>query len=151
MAGVARLWGPWTEVTSNNGRVRGYGNKMTEAPKTIALTEETYHTTAVVTDNYTKVTLWQNGDGGMSTFDILLFSSDQDVLLELVEDRAGTPLYSTINVTANNPIRLTADDIVNVVSTDGAQTTTDVIDEISVQRNAADSTADANVELVLLD
>lgn len=151
MAGTARLWGPWTEVTSNNGRVRGYGSKMTDAPKSISLSQEAYHTTATVADNYTKVTLWQNGDGGLDTFDVLLFESDADVLLELVEDRTGSPLYSTINVTANNPVRLTADDIVNVASSSGGATTTDVIDEISVQRNVADGVGDANVELVLLD
>ena len=112
--------------------------------------EEIFRATATVIDSYGKVTLWNDGDGGVGDFDAMVFISDQDVLLETVEDRAVTPLYSTYNILANIPFVLSSDDTMNVATADTSQSTTDTIDQISVQRNAANGTDDATVTLVLV-
>lgn len=111
--------------------------------------EEAHHATATVADDYTKVTLWTTGDSGCTDFDALVVLSDADVLLELVEDYAGTPLYSTVKVLADIPLVLSSDDVMNVVATNNSQSTTDVIDQINVQNNVADAQGDAKVKLWL--
>ena len=147
----ARIWGPYLEVINNTGLVTPYGNKTTDAPRTVSLTGEQFYTSSVIADNYTRVVLWQDGDAGVAAFDIMLFESNLAVLVEFAIDRAGTPTYGVIEVTANNPIILTSDDMVNAVLADGSATTMDQIDQIACKNNVADDAGDATVHLTLWD
>lgn len=144
----------WVEVVNTaTGKAvtEPIGTRWDEAAKTIsAAGNELYRVTATVADNYTRITLWENGDGGLDDFDALVFISDKAVLLELVEDRAGTPLYSAFSIAANIPFVLSTDDIMNVVAVNESVSTTDTIDGIYCQNNVADAAGDASVTLLLV-
>lgn len=151
MSYTARIWQRVEFLNANGVPIAPpIGMRLDEAPRVLALAgEESFVANAVVADDYGKVTLWNDGDGGLADFDLLVFYSDKAVLLELVIDRAGTPTYSTIGVSAKYPLILTSDDCVNAVLTDGSATSMDQIDSIRVKNNVANGVGDANVQLIL--
>ena len=151
MSYFARIW-TRVEIVDGDGRLVAppVGNRLTDAARTVALAGKELTTFRVsVADDYAKVTLWQNGDGGLDDFDLLVVESDADVVLELVHDRAGTPKYTTFTVTADIPFVLTSDDVAAALLASGSATSMDQVDEISVKRNAADAAGNANVQLHL--
>ena len=148
---TARRFGPWVEVTNDFGDTCAYGNRDSEAPQDIILTGEKFETTTIVADDFTRIVLWQDGDAGVAAFDLALFETTADILIELAIDRAGTPTYGVLTVEANRPLCLTSDEMVNAVLTDGSATTMDLIDQIAVKRNVADGVGDATVHMVLWD
>lgn len=115
-----------------------------------------FETRGQVDDNYQDDVLWNSGEGGLDTFELLYFTSDADVFLELRTDMAADE-YLIIEVKANVPLILASDDmaghdtaarfdgLVLVEDTDWAQ-----CDQIAVQRNVADDAGDAIWHLVLM-
>jgi hypothetical protein len=109
-------------------------------------------------DNYNSQTLWQSGDGGLTSFDFLWFKSDADVLLELRNDNA-TDQFAVVEVKAGVPFMLGGkgllgnDDATSPLGADGSATSTDDIDQITVKNNADGTDADvtATCRLVLID
>ena len=117
-----------------------------------------FETIVTVADNYTAETLWQIGQGGMDTFEVLFILSNVDVLLEL-RNVAATDEFALIEVKANVPqfilpaqLRATASGttVVGDGSGTGTVTTLKACDQVVVQNNAADDAGDALVQLVLL-
>lgn len=110
-----------------------------------------FEVTKTVADNYDKLTIWNDGDGGLSDFDYLVCENmgAYAILLELVVDRAGTPKYASFPVAAYHVFDLTDDDMQTVVLTDGTITTMDQVDQINVKRNAADAVGDGEFYLGL--
>ena len=150
MAYTVKIWSRIEVVGPDGNVIEAIGLRPTDPPvKVNAAGQERFVVEATVADNYTVVNLWTAGDGGVADFDVLVLVSDKDILLELVEDYATTPLYSTVTVTANVPFVLAADDVVNVATATTVSTTSDVIDQINVQRNVADAAGDAQVKLYL--
>jgi len=151
MSYLARIWSR-VEIVDGDGVaiVQPTGQRLGELPRAITLAgEETYANRLVVADNYTRVVVWQDGDGGVADFDLLIVLSDVNVLLELTIDRAGTPLYAVVEVKANIPYLLSSDDMVAAVLTNGSATTMDQIDQIAIKNNVADDAGDANVTIIL--
>ncbi len=105
-------------------------------------------------DDFNSQVLWTSGDGGLATFDILWFESDQPVILEF-RNSNGSPAFAIISVPANTPLVLGADDlVVGQLGADGSATAVaDVIDRITVKNNVtgASTTVTANVRLLLFD
>lgn len=138
------------------GVVKEYGHKTTPVEFTVT-NGHVFEARAQVDDNYLDEVIWQKGDGGFDTFELLYFKSDADVFLELRSDM-GTDEFIVVEVKANIPLILTSDDIaghdtatrfddaVLVEDTDWAQ-----CDQISVQRNVADDAGNALVHLVLFN
>lgn len=123
----------------------------------VTLTGEMYQARAVVADDYGTVTLWQTGDGGVDTFDLLILETDADVFVELRNDQS-TDEFLLLFVPANHPLVLVSDDVGAVQTTgriDGADlvdgTDYGQVDQIVVQRDVADDVGDANVRLLLFD
>ena len=138
------------------GVVKEYGSLTT--PVSISLTTGLVHETrTVVEDNYAAEVLWTTGDGNLDTFELLWFTSDADVLLEL-RNTAATDEFALIEVKANVPFVLNSDDmratasgttVIGDGSGSGTITTLKQVDQITVQRNVADAAGDATVHLVL--
>lgn len=121
-----------------------------ETAEEIDIAGSKYEVITTVADNYGRELLWQNGDGNVDDFDVLVVESTEDVLLELTIDRAGTPAYATLGVLADVPMILTSDDLIDAITTNESETTVDQIDQIAVQNNQADGEGDATVRLTLL-
>lgn len=108
----------------------------------------------VIADNYSQATLWQTGQGNVSTFEFGLLLSDVDLWIQLRNDDSGAAEYSLIFVKANLPFYFGAksgagttdrlDGLVLVDNTDYAD-----VDQIQVQRDVADAVGDATVSLYL--
>lgn len=111
-----------------------------------------------VADAFGQATLWQSGNGGLTSFAYLIFTSDVDVVLEVAnttpnpDERAlflvkgGTFLIipsTSVGGYANNTSRL--DGSALVLNTDYG-----LISEIRVQRDVADLAGNATVRLVLI-
>ena len=143
------------EFKDQFGRGTEKGKRLADVPETISATlGEVFRADAIVADDYTRVVLWQDGDSGVAAFKWLWFESDADVLLELTMDRAGAgtgPTYAVVKVAADFPFQLAADELLCTITTSGAATTTEALDQIAVQNNVANAAGDANVSLVLLD
>lgn len=124
--------------------------RITDAPASTTISGgEKYEVRTVIADDYTRLILWQNGDGGLDTFAFLLLETDVDVLVELAIDRAGTPTYSVQTVTSATPLILGSDDQLNAVLTNGSGSSMDQIDQIAAKRNVADAGTNANVHLLI--
>lgn len=137
------------------GVVKEYGS--TTSPVDFTLTNgHVFETRGQVDDDYHDDVLWNSGEGGLATFELLYFKSDADVFLELRTDMAADE-FVIIEVKANIPLILTSDDMaghdtaarfdgaVLVEDTDWAQ-----CDQVAVQRNVADDAGDAVWHLVLM-
>ena len=113
-----------------------------------------YHIENVtVADNFGTANLWQTGIGGLTTFEVGCILSTQDIFLQLRSDHS-TPEYTLLKVPANVPVFFggqiggsTTDRV------DGAALVADTdyadVDDIQVQRDAADDSGDAVVDLWL--
>ena len=130
------------------GELLEIGSRTT--PQEVTIAGSKYGLITTVADNYGRELLWQNGDGNIDDFDILAITSTEDVLLELTIDRAGTPSYATIGITANVPFIMSKDDLIDAITVNETETTVDQIDQIAVQNNQADEAGDATVRLILL-
>jgi len=116
-----------------------------------------YEAIVQIADDYTADTIWETGDGGMATFEVLLLYSDNAIVLELRSDVAGDE-FVLLKLQGGVWHMLTTDDIggyptatrldgaVLVEDTDFAQ-----VDQINVQRDVADAIGDAEVHLILLN
>ena len=143
------IGGEWCEIGSR------------KTPEEITITGEKFETLVQVTNavaddagDYARQLLWQNGDGGIDDFDVLVMESDEDIILELTSDKdtddAG-PEYASIKCEGGVPLILTSDDMVGIITTDSTVTSfTDAqIDQIAVQNPSA-TVNTATVRLVLL-
>jgi len=106
-----------------------------------------------IADDYGEDVLWATGDGGLDTFTHGFIKSDQDVFVELQTDNA-TPEYILLEVKANVltplPGKAGGDDTESIDGSDLVDGTDyDDVDQIRVQRNAADAQGDATVSLYL--
>ncbi len=108
----------------------------------------------VIPDNYSQATLWQTGQGNVTTFEFGLLISDVDLWVQLRNDDSGAAEYALIFVKANLPFYFGGksgagttdrlDGAVLVDNTDYAD-----VDQIQVQRDVADAVGDATVALYL--
>lgn len=119
-------------------------------PTEITTDGECFDVTAQITNaadpnDFVRQLLWSAGDGGIDDFDVLVLSSDTDVLIELKNTDAT---YTVHQIEANVPFVLASDDILNTVTVDGTETTLFAIDQIAVQNNN-DDTSTATVRLML--
>lgn len=113
----------------------------------------------VIADNFGATTLWTSPGGGLVSFDQILFISDVDVFLELVNTVPATDERLVLQVQANSPLlipsRYMGGHTSNTSRLDGANmveaTDYDEITEIRVQRNAASLAGAATVRLMLID
>jgi hypothetical protein len=113
----------------------------------------------VVADNYGAKTLWTSPGGGITSFDWLLFTTNRDVYIELVNTVPATDERLLLKVLANSylvlPSSVMGGYASNTSRLDGAAlvsaTDFNLITEIRVQRDAADLDGDASVRLVLID
>lgn len=123
-------------------------------PQTITVDGMVYETRATITntavDNYNRQVLWQDGQGGISDFDVLVFESDTDCLLELTIDRAGTPAYCLVQIEADIPFLLSSDDMLAAIATDGSAESMDQIDQIAVKNDSDGTAADVSIVVHLL-
>lgn len=137
--------------------VRRVGSKTS----TVSLTVDglVFDTNVVIADNYEQKTLWQSGDGGVTSFDHLLFLASADVFLEIANTATSPDERMIVFVPANALVSLPSRYVGAYVSDtsrlDGVEmveaTDYDEITEIRVQRNAADLEGDATIRLVLID
>ncbi len=132
-----------------NGELRVGGSRVSSADLSVA--GEVYEATTIVADDYNLETVWVAGDGGLDDFDFLWVEATEDVLLQLIHDKDGTPKYQVHEVKAGVPFILSGDDVQNTEAADDTeQSSLDQIDQIDVHRNAADDAGDATVRLVLI-
>ena len=145
------------EVTIS-GELKEGGSRVT--PVEISVGDNCYDVRTQIEADYRAETLWQTGWGGVATFEFLWFLSDQDVLLDLVYDYAGTDKHAIIKIKADVPFLVASDDM-KVLDDgtdpigDGSGTGTittglDQIDQINVQNNVNSEGDTAKVRLVLL-
>ena len=126
-------------------------------PNTVTLTTGVkYETSATVADNYTAVTLWATGDGGMDKFEVALIYSDANIWINLKTDIAGDE-FALIHLQGGVWHLLTQDDVGGYATTtrlDGAVLVEDTdyaqVDAIVAHNNVADDAGDAVVHLILL-
>jgi hypothetical protein len=129
------------------------------AAQTVTVTGEKFEIVTQITNtdddsgaggtDFQRQVIWQDGDGGLDDFDVLVMTSDADVLLELTIDRAGTPVYAVLGILADVPFYLTTDDFISAITVDGTETTVDQIDQIAVQNNSATANT-ATVRVLLI-
>lgn len=126
------------------------------SPGEITVAGNVFRARMTVEDDYQEETLWETGDGGLTTFDVCVIESDEDVLVEFRDDNA-TDAFAVITVAGGIPFVLAADDLIaddsgaSPLSGDGSDDTPDTIDRIVVKRNVADDEGDAIVSLLLFD
>ena len=129
-------------------------------PSEVTIDGEYYQCRKAITntsdDNYNIQTLWETGDGGLDSFDILCLESEQDVILELRND-ADDAQFAAYQIEADVPFILTSDDLLaqddgSSPLTDGSGETLKQIDRVRVKNDNDGTSADvtANVRLVLL-
>lgn len=148
---AAKIWQRIEVVDDQGATVFRSGPSLYDQPQIVAATlGKSFPFDTIVADDYTRLTLWSAGDGGLASFDFCYIISDKDLLLELTEDVSGTPLYSVLPLRANVGMVLGYDDIANVITVNNSATTMDVVDRIAVQRNAADAVGDARVRGILI-
>ena len=117
------------------------------------VTGNRYDVSEVVPDEYGVVTLWEQGDGGITNFDFGYIETDQDCLVELHDASSGISVVRPLKAGVpwyihNEKVKAAANDIL----TDQTQTTSfDKVDRIKVQRNVADNEGDARVRFVLIE
>jgi len=143
---------PVVEVLDDDGKVIARSSfRDGDSPLLVTCAGDDIHEARVtIADNYVKTTLWDATTSAVTDFDYLLFETNGAAILELIEDSAGTPLYSSFLIPANQPFELCADDILNIVHTNGVLSTLDVIDKITCARNVADTVGDIDVRLILV-
>jgi len=136
------------------------GNRLTDddrfADTTLSVTSgEVFHVKQTVADAYGNDVLWEDGAGGFDSFEVGLILSDQDIAVELRNDN-GTADAVLVFVEANVPFyfRPELGAVAGSEAIDGSDLVDDTdyhtVDQIAVQRNAADGEGDAAVELWLL-
>lgn len=142
------------EVLIDGNDLKEVGSRSTSQSITIdgVVFETRFQLTNESGDDFNRQVVWQDGDSGVSDFDVLVVESDADVLLELTIDREGTPEYATLKVYGDVPFILASDDMVAAITVDGSSTTMDQIDQIAVKNNAtgAATSNTATVRVVLL-
>lgn len=96
-------------------------------------------------------TVWDGTDAQepLANFDYLFIESDQNVLLELTVDKGGEVgiVVFALEIQANRPFDLMADDAMALYTANFATGTEDVIDRIRI-RNVSGSTASVRVMLI---
>jgi len=125
--------------------------------KTLTLTNGlAYQTHDTIADNYGKDVLWATGQGGLDSFELMLFYSDADVWVEFNDDSGDAADFAVRLCKAGvwyvfPSYRLGIND--DTVF-DGAvlveDTDYDDIQQIEVCRSVAEGEGDANVRLILL-
>jgi len=116
------------------------------------VTGNRYDVSEIVADNYGVVTLWEDGDGGITDFDFGYLESDKECLVELHDAESdisivrplkpGLPFYIH-----NEKVKAAAS---NILSDQSETTDFDSLDRIKVQRNVAEDEGDARVRFVLI-
>ncbi len=108
-----------------------------------------------IADNFTADILWTTGEGGMNTFELGLIKSNVAVVMELRTDNS-TAEFVLLNIPANVPVYFgakvggnTTESLDGAILVDG--TDFDDVDRIEVQRDVADVTGDATVDLYLFN
>lgn len=108
-------------------------------------------------DNFNLVTMWQDGDGGLSDFDFLYIenfnaTAGQDLTVGLTRDRAGTPAHANLIVPAGRKLILPAGNLTTADLTDGSVETADLVDQIRFKNDNDATAADISLRarLVLL-
>jgi len=143
------------KVTLADGSVLELGSK--ETPFTLSLTNGTKHEVVdVIPDDYGQDVLWTAGEGGLDTFEALLFYSDADVWLELRNELTAGAQFIVHKIQGGVWHLLTSLELASAAATvfDGAVLVDDTdyaqIDRVECYRNVADAAGDATVHLVLL-
>ncbi len=109
---------------------------------------EMFESVRTVPDNYGVATLWEDGDGGFTTYDTLWIESDKDVLLSLGSTADASA--ERIKIAANIPVHLAVNQVAAVGTlSDVEATVMTAVDEIKVKRNVADGEGDATIRLIL--
>lgn len=128
-------------------------------PTSLAVTGSVFDTGGVViADNYGQAVLWQANQGGLASFAYALFIADQDCVLEFANTTPNPDERFLVTIKANAVLVLPSSVLgayaSNTTRLDGAAlvaaTDYNTINEIRVQRDAADLTADATVRLMLV-
>lgn len=137
---------------------RRFGDKTT--PVNLTVNGQVWDSSnIVVADNFGNVTLWQSPQGGLTSFQYLLFTSNADVWLELANTVPATDERLIIFVAANSILALPSGKMggyaSNVSRFDGAVmvsgTDYNFINEIRVDRDVTDLAGDATVRLMLVN
>ena len=139
-------------LDTNPSVVVGDGKTVVAVPITLGTVAHAEN--VVVADNYTTVTPWITGGGGLTTFQWGILVSNRDVWIELRNDHTGGVEYEMMEVKANVPAFIPGkmgvgtgaefDGAVLVDNTDFAD-----VDRIRVYNNTPDATGDASVDLFL--
>jgi hypothetical protein len=144
------LTGQWSDssfLDLNRGNEDPAARGISPLMTTTLTSAEMYETVRTIPDNYGVATLWEDGDGGFTTYTSFWIESDKDVLLAL--SATGEATSERIKISAGAPVYLAE----NVVPTAGfvneTETTMASVDQITVQRNEADGEGDARVRLIL--
>ncbi len=146
---------------SLDGQPHTIGSRVT--PQTLTLTsDEVFDVRTPViaaapaqTDDFIQQILWTSGNGGVSTFSVLVFVADAACVIELRTDASGDDAvgFAAFEVTADIPLILTKDDASAAAATvlNGGDLVVDLnlIDRIEVKNNAG-TTSTINVHLMLL-
>lgn len=119
-----------------------------ETPLEVLVDGDKYDIDTTIAGNYIRQVIWEDGDGGLADFDLLVIEADKDCYLELTIDRAGTPKYATHKILANIPQILTTDDLLAAITVTTVQTTEDQIDQIAVQSDEATDSTSVRVILI---
>lgn len=139
-----------------NEVLRRFGDRNT--PIEFTVDSKVFDVETTVAANYGTATLWTAGNGGISTFDFLLFSSDQDLVIELVNTTPNPDERMLVKCRANSiivlPSQIMGAYASNTTRLDGAAlvsgTDYNSINQILVQRDAATGQATATCRLMLV-
>ena len=135
---------------SIGGELVEIGSRETAQSVTVDGTK--FEAVCVVADNYTREVIWEAGDAGIDDFDLVVITSDADVLLELTMDKDGSgtgPAIATLGLLADVPFILTSDDMLNAEAS-GTPTATELIDRIAIQNNVINAAGDAVVRVLIV-
>ena len=110
----------------------------------------------IVADNFGVKTLWATTQGGMTTYEKAFIFSTADIAVELRNTDTGTVEFALLFVRANELTALPAKVGANTTeSIDGAALVENTdfanVDQIKVQRDAAENIGDATVSLFLFN
>ncbi len=105
---------------------------------------ETYMVSAVVTDGGTQVSFWNTDEGGLTTFEHMIVTSDKDITIELSDGSESFTVSLKAGMTFSCGGQMFTDQNAFAVDTMGN------IDQIQIKRNVANGVGDAFVQMLLV-
>lgn len=149
-----------TFFQASTGNALKTGGSLTVVKQLTGLTE-VFEAQAVITntsvDDFNLRTIWTTGDGDVDDFDFLFIENLNTVaansmIVSLITDQAGTPLFANLTIPASNYLLLPNGGMTNIALTDGSVETGDLIDQIKFKNDITGASADVTLtaRLVLL-